>query len=180
MRISHSKIAIVAFLGSLFVGCKPNENFEERPHLEWRGATFGFIGDSADNRKIVELSVYFTDGDGDVGSRDYSLGSDTCDLDNYDAFLNNYDLFIHYFELKEGKYVEIPPADSCLPFHNILPDLTPTGQNKTLEGDIMTPFDYSSFPTRNSVDSIKFELVLKDRSRKASDRVYSPAIAVPN
>lgn len=180
MRVSQSKIAIVALLACLLSACKQNENFDERPHLEWRNASFGFIGDSADNRQIVELTVYFTDGDGDVGSRDYGLGADTCDLNNYDAFLANYDLFIYYFELKDGRYVEIPPADSCLPFHNILPDLTPSGQNKTLEGDIMTPFDFSSFPTLNSVDSIKFELVLKDRSRKASNRVYSPAIAVPN
>lgn len=179
MKISFSKIAIVALIGGLLSSCKQNENFNDRPNLQWRSASFEYLGDTADNRQIVELTLYFTDGDGDVGSRDYGLGSDTCDLNNYDAFLNNYDLYIYYFERQNGQYVEIPPADSCLPFHNILPDLTPTGQNKTLEGDIMTPFDFSSFPTRNSVDSIKFELVLKDRSRKASDRVYSPAIAVP-
>ena len=156
--------------------CEQNERYKDEPFLQWRKANFRFLGDSADNRRVVDLTVYFTDGDGNVGSE--GLSFDTCNLSNYQAFLNNYDLFIYYFEQVNGEFREISPRDSCLPFHNILPDLEPEGQNKTLEGDITTPFDYSSFPLNNGVDSIRFELELKDRAGNRSGRVSSGAIAI--
>lgn len=176
MNTLWPKISFCLAALALFA-CKDTERFTDRPLLEWREAQFGFIGDTVDNRRVLRLQLYFTDGDGDVGSGTSAI--DTCNLDNYSAFLNNYDLFIYYFERVDGQYLSIPPADSCLPFHNILPNLTPEGQNKTLEGDIITPFDYANFPQNNGVDSIRFELELKDRSGKRSPRVYSPAIAIP-
>lgn len=176
MRTLWPKISLCLLALALF-SCKDTERFSDRPYLEWREAEFGFIGDSIDNRRILRLQLYFTDGDGDVGSE--TNNADTCNLNNYQAFLDNYDFFIYYFERVNGEYQAIPPADSCLPFHNILPDLTPRGQNKTLEGDIISPFDYANFPQNNGVDSIRFEFELKDRSGKRSPRIYSPAIAVP-
>ena len=53
----------------------------------------------------------------------------------------------------------------------------PTGQNKTLEGEITTPFDYANYP-QNNTDSIRFELQLIDRSGKSSPRIMSPSIGV--
>lgn len=146
--------------------------------MRWQKANFRFLGDSLDNRRVIDLSLYFTDGDGNVGSEGLRQVTDTCTSANYLQFLENFDLFIYYYEKVNGQYREVFPADSCLPFHNILPDLTPEGQNKTLEGDIRTPFDYANFPRNNGVDSIRFDFILKDRARNESNRLRSPAIAV--
>lgn len=165
-------------LGLFFTACERNQSFSDVPLLEWRKAEFRFVGDSADNRRVLDLTVYFTDGDGDIGREEENSGTDTCNLNNYQAFLNRFDLFIYYYERVNGAYQEVAPPDSCLPFHNILPNLTPVGQNKTLEGDITTPFDYSNFPANAQADSIKFEFELKDRSGNTSGRVFGEAIAI--
>lgn len=176
MRFSRAKILLsFGILLGLFA-CEQDQKFGDEPNLQWREASIRYLGDSADNRRVIDLTVYFTDGDGDIG-REGSSNSDTCDLDNYSRFLERYDLFIYYFEKVAGQYREIPPTDSCLPFHNILPNLTPEGQNKTLEGDITTPFDYANYPVNNT-DSIRFELMLVDRAGHQSKRIIGKAIAI--
>lgn len=157
-------------------GCRPDDRFEEVPYLEWRNAELRFVGDSADNRRVMDLTVYFTDGDGDIGKEGLEQDS-ICDLKNYDQFLDRFDLFIYYYEKVGGEFREIAPLDSCFPYHNILPDITPEGQNKTLEGDITTPFDFANFPI-NRTDSVRFEIVLEDRSGNRSNRIVSPSIGL--
>jgi len=169
-------LLLIGLITALSLSCEQNEKFIDTPQLTWRKADFRFLGDSADNRRVVDLTVYFTDGDGDVGREDES-NSDTCNKLDYDAFLDRYDLFIYYYEYVNGSYVEILPADSCFPFHNILPNLTPRGQNKTLEGEITTPFDYANYP-ENNTDSIRFEMMLIDRSGKESNRLIGSSIAL--
>jgi hypothetical protein len=177
MRISFTKILLLFGLSLAFASCEQNEKFVDQPYLQWRTSEIKYLGDSADNRRVIDLTAYFTDGDGDIGREDLSQGNDTFILNDYASFLQRFDLFIYYFEKVNGQFIEIPPSDSCLPFHNILPNLTPIGQNKTLEGDITTPFDYSNYPL-NSTDSIKFELQLIDLAGNKSSRISSPAIGI--
>ncbi len=170
---------ILLLIGLIFtsaLACEQDQKFDDIPSLTWRKAEFRFLGDTADNRRVVDLTVYFTDGDGDVGRADEN-SSDTCNLADYDRFLERYDLFIYYYERVNGQYREVEPADSCFPFHNILPNLTPKGQNKTLEGEITTPFDYANYP-ENNTDSIRFEILLRDRSGNESQRLIGKPIAL--
>lgn len=177
MHLSKAKILLsIVILGSLFA-CEQDKKFGDIPNLQWRSAGVRYLGDSADNRRVIDLTVYFTDGDGDIGREGLS-SSDTCLLSNYDRFLERYDLFIYYYEKVNGQYREIPPTDSCFPFHNILPDLMPEGQNKTLEGDITTPFDYANFPANSNADSIRFELMLIDRAGNKSQRIIGKPLAI--
>lgn len=171
-----SKLGFLSVLLAL-VSCEPPEKLPVVPSLSWKSADLRVLGDSTAGRRVLDLTVHFTDGDGNVGSGDLDF-ADTCRLDDYETFLDRYDLYIYYFEKVNGRFVPIPPADSCLPYHNILPNLTPEGQNKTLEGDITTPFDYSNFPRFNA-DSLLFEIRLEDRAGNSSARISSPAIAVP-
>jgi hypothetical protein len=177
MVMRSTKILLLGCLAAFYISsCEQDQKFVDIPSLQWRKADFRFLGDSADNRRVVDLTLYFTDCDGDIGRADEN-NSDTCNLNDYGSFLKRYDLFIFYYELVNGQYVEIEPADSCFPFHNILPDLMPTGQNKTLEGDITTPFDYANYP-ENNTDSIRFELLLKDRSGNESQRIIGDPVLV--
>lgn len=173
----RTKILLLSsLLGLMLTSCEQNDKFDDQPYLEWRDASFRFLGDSSSNRRVVDLTVYFTDGDGDIGRADQNF-SDTCDLSNYQALLERYDLFIYYYEKVNGQFREILPGDSCFPFHNILPDLEPTGQNKTLEGEITTPFDFANYP-ENNTDSIRFELKLIDRAGNESARIIGPSIGL--
>ena len=60
------------------------------------------------------------------------------------------------------------------PYHIRIPNLTPTGQNKSLKVDLKYDVDITY---RNS-DSIKFELKLFDRALNESDWVSSGLIII--
>jgi hypothetical protein len=175
--MKHLVKVLIGGLCLVALACERNSQFGNTPTLEWRSAALELVGDSIDNRQVFKLKIYFTDGDGNVGSADEN-NSDTCDINNYAAYLERYDLFIYYFEKVNGRFEEVFSLDSCFPFHNILPNLTPVGQNKTLEGDIITPFEYSNFPENRNTDTVRFEFVLKDRSGNESNREVSEAIAI--
>ncbi len=173
MVIRFSKIVICLFLlAGLAGGCEdPSDGFDIVPHLEWRGSELITVGNPQDNRRNMILKLYFNDRDGDIGTQPAS-NPDTCDQESYN-------LFIRYFEKTGSSYTEILPRDTCQPFHNILPYLTPEGQNKVLEGEINATFSFFAFPKNAGVDSVKFEVQLRDRANHYSNIVSSPAIFIP-
>lgn len=150
--------------------CRKSEKFPDTPSIEW--VSHERIPASGVPEEIV-CNLYFTDGDGDIGSANKGA-FDTCNTDAYD-------LYIRYFEKSGGEFVEIFPKDtaSCLYFHQKLPDITPEGQNKILEGNLFVPFVYLGYPEKANVDSIKFEIILKDRAGRKSNVLTSPPIFIP-
>ena len=134
MRNFSSKILLFSFIFSALASCKNNDRFRDEPFLEYRSYRYVYDEDSTSNRKSIEFTLYFTDGDGDLGSDEEP--KDTCDIS-----INNF--FIRYFEKVDGTYTEVEPRDSCLPFDSRIPSLSPGGSNPTLEGEIITFFDYS-------------------------------------
>ena len=103
--------------------------------------------------KICELHLYFTDGDGDIG---------LFDEDTIAPF--DYNLFVNYFETQNDSLQQINVSP---PFHIRIPNLTPSGQNKSLKVNLKYDMDLTY---RNS-DTIKFELKLFDRALNESDWV---------
>ena len=69
-----------------------------------------------------------------------------------------------------------PTADS-ITFSYRLENLTPSGQNKALRGEIeivMEPYYFN--PISNHSDSIKYSILLIDRAQNHSNLVESPLI----
>lgn len=156
---------------TILPSCRKNKTISDQPTLEYRGYEENTYDNGLVDNFLFEL--FFTDGDGNVGFEGDIGSIDDCDS-------SSYNLFIRYFEKTDGVYQEVFPADSCSPFHNILPDLTPEGQNKTLEGNIFANFIYSAYPTSLEVDSVKFEFKLEDREGNETAWVSSDPIAVSN
>lgn len=172
MKNRFSKIALSFVALVLLTQCgKDPDDFSIVPQAEWRGHEIEIIGNPTDNRKNIILQLYFTDRDGDIGIQDDQVSTIPCDF-------STYSLFIKYFEKVGNSFVEVMPQDSCQPFHSNLPYLTPEGQNKVLEGDIFSSFSYLAFPKNLGVDSVKFEIQLRDRANHISNVVYSPAISI--
>ncbi len=171
MNYKFSKIALSVLLaGMLFTACRNPDKFSDTPHLEWRKAEYA---EGEGNTREILLTTYFTDGDGNIG-RDKA--TDPCEA-------SSYDLLIQYFEKVNGAYKEIFPKATtppdCLLFHNVLPNITPEGQNKVLEGEITVVFSYIGYPENNNVDSVKFALQMVDRAGNKSGIVESPSIFIP-
>ena len=156
---ASSKIVLFIVLLTLFFACKKRESFSDIPYLEFRHYELKDSVDALGNiTKLCELHIYFTDGDGDIGL----FESDT--IAPYD-----YNLFVNYFEMHKDSLQEINVDP---PYHIRMPNLTPTGQNKSLKVDLKYDVDVTY---RNS-DTIKFELKLFDRALNESDWVSSSLI----
>ncbi|HJN64233.1 MAG: hypothetical protein QGG97_02375 [Flavobacteriales bacterium] len=158
---AFSKIVFILVLVPVLFACKKNENFSDIPYLEFTGYTIKDSVDALGNlTKIFELHLYFTDGDGDIG---------LFDEDTIPPF--DYNLFVNYFEMynDSSQQINVTP-----PYHIRIPNLTPTGQNKSLKVDVKYDVDITY---RNS-DTIKFELKLFDRALNESEWVSSGVIFI--
>ena len=144
---------------TLFFACKKRESFSDIPYLEFRNYELKDSVDALGNiTKLCELHIYFTDGDGDIGL----FNDDT--IAPYD-----YNLFVNYFEMHNDSLQQINVNP---PYHIRMPNLTPTGQNKSLKVDVK----YDVNVTYRNSDTIKFELKLFDRALNESDWVSSSLI----
>ena len=156
---ASSKIVLFIVLLTLFFACKKKESFSDIPYLEFTKYELKDSVDALGNiTKLCELHIYFTDGDGDIG---------LFEQDTIPPF--EYNLFVNYYEMNNGN---LQIQNLTLPYHIRIPNLTPTGQNKSLKVDVKYDVDVSY---RNS-DSIKFELKLFDRALNESDWVSSSLI----
>ena len=146
---------------TLFFTCKKREEFSNIPYLEFTKYEIKDSIDALGNiTKLCELHLFFTDGDGDIG---------LFEEDTIAPF--DYNLFVNYFEMKQNSLQQI--IDTLRPpYHIRIPDLMPTGQNKSLKVDLKYDVDVTY---RNS-DTIKFELKLFDRALNESEWVSSSLI----
>ena len=119
---------------------------------------FEQFGDSA------SVTISFTDGDGDIG---LSTSDTQAPFDTGSTYY--YNLFLEYFEMHEGEWTAPPLA---LPYYYRVPRITPTGQNKALEGEIsvaLKPWPIAVAPH----DTVRFSVMLVDRELHESNVVYT-------
>ncbi|MBK7946699.1 MAG: hypothetical protein IPJ85_15975 [Flavobacteriales bacterium] len=140
------------------------------PAIKFQSFTeFRDIG--ANQRDSASLVIYFTDGDGDIGLDDsdssppFNTGSDYY-----------YNLFVEYEELQNDVWV---PVSLALPLRYRIPRITPTGQNKALEGEIAVALPWRIIPD-SVTRTVRFNVRLVDRKLHESNRVYTdPIVVVP-
>lgn len=146
------------------MGCRSDKNkFSPEPFLELKGAYVYNNGNGQDS--FILLSLYYHDGDGDIGLEP----GDTLDPfgPDDDYF---YNLHVWMLEKKGGIWIRpvnpLSPDNDTLNFHERLKSLTPTGKSKWIEGtlDIRIPAEpYSLKP-----DTIKLQVQLFDRALRKS------------
>jgi hypothetical protein len=170
MKKFSPKIVFPLVCLALLYSCKPDENFDDKPFLEYRGYESEPDADPSSGRVDLTFELYFTDGDGDIGTSEQAGDNASCEEI---LALNN--LFVKYFQQIGGAFVELSPPDSCVPYAASIPDITPTGSNPTLEGNIFYQFDPTFSPPN---DSIRFEFILVDRSGKESNIATSPSLLI--
>lgn len=159
IRIQWLKVGGLAAVLLTAAGCLKREEFPVEPSIAYK--SFTQFGDSA------SLVISFTDGDGDIGLDEsdnqppFDVGSDYY-----------YNLFCDYEELRNGVWT---PVSLALPLHYRIPRITPTGQNKTLEGEIAVALAWPIVPD-NVVDTVRFQVRLIDRALRSSQQVATEAI----
>ncbi len=155
----RSKLSPFAIALIFVTACQKENNFSDVPFLrfesyEQSSQTIG--GVDIDNLKV---RLYFTDGNGDIGLEQ----SDT--VPPFDV-----NLLVRTFEADGDTVIEVFDYD----FNTRIPNLTPEGQNKALEGYIDFDMDISL----RSSDSLQFSFVLLDRALNRSNESLSPLIVL--
>lgn len=150
------KIAIAPCLIFLlgFSSCDKDQNFPDEPFLEFRDYT-ELSGDS------LSMRCYFRDGNGDIGT---AVAGDTC--------VGSPDLVIGYQELIDGEWTtpDGVTAEFCVP------SITPRGQDKTLEGDVIGSFPNPLFLSTFNGDSVRYSMMLRDAAGNESNLIIGPLL----
>lgn len=167
-----SKVLKFILMIMFFYGCKKQEVVSPIPTLTFVG--FDQIKNVSDKDSSGVLRLAFTDGDGDMGLSP----SDTFPPFNYGSkFYFNF--FINYFEKQNGEWIKIvlppiEPGGDTLTNNSRIPDLTPVGQNKVLQGDLN--FELFTNNPFSPYDTIKYEVTIVDRALNRSNMVSTGEI----
>ncbi|MCB0762788.1 MAG: hypothetical protein KDC12_14775, partial [Flavobacteriales bacterium] len=125
----------------------------------------------------AELVIGFIDGDGDIGLDQEDTTGAFC----YDTCLYHWNLFLEYYELQNGNWVHYPidwTDPNAIPFYYRVPDVTPTGQNPALVGEIAVDL-VAYFLDISEFDTARFEVTLVDRSLNMSNTVRTRSFLKP-
>jgi hypothetical protein len=170
MNMRSTKVHIALLLSMLFFACREKPEFSNIPYIKYSG--FDALTNREGKDSVGFLRLYFTDGDGDMGLS----ASDTLPPYNKESAYY-YNFFIDYYEKQNGVWTKVvlpppfPGADS-LTNNSRIPNLTPEGPNKTLEGEIkMQLFTNNPFST---FDTIRYEVRICDRALNMSNTVRTP------
>jgi len=155
----------------LMAGCRKIVDYPDEPAISFSSVISKDSTDVLDNPvKRVTLTFHLTDGNGDIG-----LGiTDTIGPFNKDSAWY-YNLFLQEYKNENGSFTEVPAPGGLRRYR--IPDLTPTGQNKTLIADISVTIEY---PYSNSdplpFKEFRYEFYVVDRSLNISNRDTSSII----
>jgi hypothetical protein len=145
----------------LSFSCKKENDFSNIPFLKYVGHEFKV----KDEQRFIEVHLYFNDRDGNIGLEPqdtmppFNLGS---------KYYNN--LWATGYLI--GNSV---PTDTFPGFDGRIPNLTPAGQNKALEGDIYYDMPIDGIPVG---DTMRFDFILIDRDLNKSEEVQTPHIRI--
>ncbi len=130
------KFILIISLLLIAISCKKIEVYPNEPSLSFTSVIVKDSTDILDNQiKYVKLTFHVIDGNGDIGLNDVdTIGPFHRDSQYY------YNLFIREYEKVGDAFIEV--TDVEFPRNYRIPDLTPTGQNKTLKAEISVEIEY--------------------------------------
>ncbi len=162
MMKNIAKIGVIALL---LWNCERVSSFPPEPHIELKSFEQVRGGENSNFPDFlidhVELDIYFTDGDGDIGlDTEEPPHCLTCD---------------HYFNLYINVYSKVDGEFELTYDNNArIENITPDQQNTTLEGHIVIPVDiFNRFS-----DTVIFDFYLEYRSLNKSNVDQTPEIFI--
>lgn len=158
-------VKIVIIITFLFIlGCKKNDPEPVAPIITFLDATL------APDKTFINVNFEFFDGDGDLGLRqDENQGN------------QEFNLFVEYYEMTNGLWVKKSPVITWNTSENKF-DTTalhlrmPFLENET-NGELKGETSVNLFYDFNA-DTLKYELLLKDRALHSSNLIETSEIIV--
>ncbi len=171
-------IAILALVVGL-CGCVKQPSFPIEPHLELKSVSKTVVrlpagGPTTDT---VQVTLSFTDGDGDFGIPDGTIDT-TCancvctDHSTDSRAISNTTWDVFYYAYTSGF------PDSCLSIPGIGTKYIPVATKyPALQGDITFQVSVEC-PGTGTQDTLRYSFFIKDRAGHLSNRILSPGIVV--
>ena len=165
-------IISVALILSGLSSCTPDKNTTTNsPVIELLDVVV-YPYPNQDGDSLIEIGIAYSDINGDIGLSD----SDTLGDFAYGgkAF---YNLFVDYFVKESGNWINpvspFNPLDT-MDFNERLPNLTPTGNNKYLSGNMRLFIPVA--PLGLTPDTVKFKITMWDRELNPSNSIETKEI----
>ena len=163
MRI-HPTILIIAATLILGAACKPIVDYPDEPQVSFTEAKVKDSTDALGNQvKRVTITFHLIDGNGDMGLSDTAKSGPFAQDSLY-----YHNLFIREFMETDGIFTAVPEPAGIKKFR--MPDLTPSGQNKTLIADVSVTLEYpwsESMPL--PFKTFRYEFFVVDRALNHSN-----------
>lgn len=162
------KILAGICLAALVTACEDPDDFSPIPQI----TNVELLTD-----EFPRLEVDFRDGDGNLGLSENETEPPFDFVGDSNAVVSEnlfyYNLYVDVYYFANGEWTLFEPA---IPFYYRIPNITPTGQNKALEGTIEVDLTGNypiTFP--EPADSIAFDASLVDRDLQLSNVLRSGA-----
>ena len=172
MQIRFSTSVKIFALLALLPSCKKIVDYPDEPSISFTEISSKDSTDVLSNPvKRVTLTFHLIDGNGDMGLS----ASDTTGAFNKDSSFY-YNLFIQEYKRENGTFSEVPAPDGLKTYR--IPNLTPSGQNKTLIADISVTIEYP-YSSSNPLPFKDFRYVFHvvDRSLNISNSDTSSLVS---
>ena len=160
---------VAVFVATVFAlvttGCRREPKYSEIPHIEF--VSLEKVDNGTGHDSQAELTIYFQDGDGDIGL-------DETDREPIFAVDSPYyyNFFIHLYEKQEGEWVEL---ELPTPLHSRIPHLS-DDVPESIEGKLsIVTFINNPYST---YDTVRLSCYLVDRALHHSDTITTPEIIV--
>ncbi len=169
LRLSTSAKYLTLLL--LLAGCKKVVDYPDIPAISFTSLISQDSTDVLQNPvKRVTLSFHLTDGDGNIGLSPTDI---TGPFSPDSAFY--YNLFIQEYQKVNGIFTLVTTRGGLKTYR--IPDLTPSGQNKTLIADISVTIEYPyTYADPLPFKEFRYEFYVVDRTFNLSNRDTSAVI----
>jgi hypothetical protein len=165
MMKKFSNIILMVTLAVALIGCRNEEKFPVIPHIEF--VSLEKIDDGTGHDSQAELTIYFQDGDGDIGLNE----SDKNPVFAVDSPYY-YNFFINLYEKQHGEWVEM---ELPTPLHARIPHLS-NAVPESIEGTLsITTFINNPY---SPYDTVRLTCWIVDRALHHSDTITTPEIIV--
>ena len=167
------RVSLLLFLLLIFglISCKKEKCDSTKPIISFDN--FITFADTGNGFNTAKLTILFEDCNGDVGLDDDNLEPPFDTASQY-----YYNLKLEYFELQNGKWVQLEDLEP--PFYYRIPDLTPEGRTKNLEGTIEVSLEPTYYLPFSNYDTLKYSIQLFDRELNGSNIIETPEIIRPD
>ena len=159
--------------------CLKKKPFSPIPQIDFKS----FVKYSSDS---ADFTCTFQDGDGDIGLQQKDTSGSYCKTCPY--YYNM--VLTYYYKKTDGifsKYTYIGAASTStmtvidtLGFKYRIPDITPVGQNKAINGEIRVTIKPAPYYVDTHIMKVfRYEAYIYDRALNKSNVIVSPDIPIP-